>query len=187
MKSKVIAVTGCIGSGKSEVVQYLRKLGYATLDCDVLAREVSERAEVAQQVSKLLGAEFVRNGQLDRRAIRDKVFADEGLLKRYNAIFFGEVKSLLSQRIAELSSDKYIFVEISVFDAFEYAWDGVWLIDSSEVERKHRVILRDNTSQQSLDNILRSQRICTDYTLRIANDGSIDELKIKVENALKQI
>lgn len=185
MRSKVIAVTGGIGSGKSEAVRYLQGLGYATLDCDALAREVSERTEVVEQVNELLGAEFVCNGHLNRRAIRDKVFADEGLLNRYNAIFFGEVKRLLLQRIAELSSAEYVFVEISVFDAFEYAWDGVWLIDSSEVERKQRVLLRDSASQQSLDNILRRQRICSDYTLRITNDGSIDQLKAKVDNALQ--
>ena len=46
MKSKVIAVTGGIGSGKSEVLKYLSSLGYFTVDCDVLAKEVSARAEI---------------------------------------------------------------------------------------------------------------------------------------------
>ena len=185
MKSKVIAVTGGIGSGKSEVIGYLRCLGYPTLDCDVLAREISSRPEVVEQVRNLLGSAFVDNGQLNRKAIKDKVFSAEDLLEQYNAIFFGEVKNLLEKRLADLADNKYVFVEISVFDAFEYPWDEVWLIDSSELERKQRVTARDGISQKTLDDIVWRQRICTDYTLKIVNDGSLENLKIKVDNALK--
>ena len=70
MTSKVIAVTGGIGSGKSETVRYLRTLGYNALDCDVLAREVSLRPETAEKVVKLLGDGFVAGGRLDRKKIQ---------------------------------------------------------------------------------------------------------------------
>lgn len=187
MTSKIIAVTGGIGSGKSEVVRYLRSLGYQTIDCDLLAREISTRPKVVEQVRALLGAEFAENGQLNRKAIRDKIFADGDLLKQYNAIFFCEVKHLLDERIAALHNERYVFVEVSVFDAFEYPWDEVWLIESNELERKRRVILRDGTSQQNVDDILKRQRICSVYTLKIVNNGNLEELKIKINNALKTL
>lgn len=186
MKSKVVAITGGIGSGKSEVSRYLRCLGYQTLDCDELARKISTRPEVVEQVRNLLGAAFVNNGQLNRKAIRDEVFSAEDLLNSYNAIFFGEVKRLLTRCLAELSDNEYVFVEISVFDAFDYPWDEVWLIDSSEPERKQRVAARDGTSQQTLDDIMCRQHICTNYTLKIVNDGSLASLRLKVDNALKR-
>lgn len=185
MKNKVIAITGGIGSGKSEVTKYLQSLGYATLDCDALAKEISTRPQVVEQVRRLLGDEYISDGQLNRKAIRDKVFSAEDLLEQYNAIFFCEVKSLLCKRLEDLSDNKYIFVEISVFDAFEYPWDEVWLIDSCEHERKQRVVARDGISQQTLDDIVWRQHICADFTLKIVNNGSLSNLKIKVDNALK--
>ena len=59
MKRKVIAVTGGIGSGKSTVINILRRAGYATIDCDELAREVAEYPEVAENVRNLLGDGYV--------------------------------------------------------------------------------------------------------------------------------
>ncbi|MDE7454273.1 MAG: dephospho-CoA kinase, partial [Clostridia bacterium] len=73
MTSKVVAVTGGIGSGKSEVMRYLNSLGYSTLDCDKLAMEVATRPNVLEQVTDLLGEGYVVNGQLDRKAIRSRV------------------------------------------------------------------------------------------------------------------
>lgn len=183
MTSKVIAVTGGIGSGKSEVCRYLQSLGYITLDCDVLARNESTRADTIERVRLLLGDEYIVNGQLNRAAIRDTVFADESILSKYNAIFFDEVKTLLSKHLAELEG--VVFVEISVFDAFDYPWDEVWLVESASETRIDRAITRDGSSRKTVENILSCQRICEKYTLKIENNGSLSELKSKVDNALK--
>ena len=143
MKSKVVAVTGGIGSGKSEVIKYLQNLGYATIDCDMLAKEIATQRQVVDKVGQLLGNEYIVNGQLNRSAIRDKVFADEKLLKRYNAIFFDEVKRLLDERIFLLNSYRYIFVEISVFDAFDYPWEEIWCVEADSKTRIGMTIARD--------------------------------------------
>lgn len=184
MKNKIIAITGGIGSGKSEVLKYLRYLGYETLDCDVLAKEVACRIQVVEQVRKLLGDEYVTDGQLNRKAIRDKVFADKDLLKKYNAIFFAEVKKLLDERIAMLGGKSVVFVEISVFDAFDYAWDEVWLIEADAETRINRAITRDKSTRQVMENIILAQNVCKVFTRRITNNGSVDELKKQVDNAL---
>lgn len=183
MTSKVIAVTGGIGSGKSEVCNYLHSLGYQTMDCDELAREVSESVEVVEQVRKLLGDEYIVNEQLNRVAIRDKVFADESILMKYNAIFFDEVKKLLVERLSKLEG--IVFVEISVFDAFNYAWNEVWLVESVAETRIDRAICRDCSSRETVEAILSRQRICSEFTLKIKNDGSLSELKNQVDKALK--
>ena len=185
MTNKVIAITGGIGSGKSTVIEILRELGYSTLDCDRLAREVSEQPEVAEEVRALLGGEYVSDGKLDRRAIREKVFTDEALLSQYNAIFFARVRRILEERLA--SADGTVFVEISVFDAFDFPWDGIWLVESSVDERKRRVIVRDGVSENNVFNVMSRQRICSDYTLKIINDGDITELKRQVATAVKEI
>lgn len=190
MKRKIIAVTGGIGSGKSAVICILRNMGYDTLDCDDLAREVSARADVVERVGNLLGSEFVTNGRLNRSAIRSKVFADSEILQRYNGIFFGETRKLLSERIDGLNrraaDNSPIFVEISVFDAFTFDWDAVWLVECGLSERKRRVMERDGVSAQNVDDVISRQKICSEYTLTIVNDGSLELLETSVENALEQ-
>lgn len=187
MKNKVIAITGGIGSGKSEVIKYLRSLGYATIDCDALAKEISTRPAIVENVRQLLGDEFIVNAQLNRKAIRDTVFADKRLLQQYNAIYFAEVKKLLDERVAQLSNSKCVFVEISVFEAFDYLWDGVWLVDADEVTRVERAIARDGSSHETLLNIVSSQRICSDYTLSLNNNGTLDDLKRQVDRAISEL
>ncbi len=192
MTSKVIAVTGGIGSGKSETVRYLRTLGYNALDCDVLAREVSLRPETAEKVVKLLGDGFVAGGRLDRKKIRGKVFADEALLSQYNKIFFDGVKTLLDERLSVLkenfkpndSGKNIIFVEISVFDAFDYPWDGVWLVESNLQTRLNRAQKRDGVSLESLNDIVKRQNICDNYTVKFTNDGDLQSLYAQIDLAL---
>lgn len=182
MRNKVVAVTGGIGSGKSEVCRYLRSLGYQTLDCDALAREVSTRAETVEQVRKLLGDEYVFDGQLNRAAIRDKVFADEGTLKQYNSIFFEKTKKLLTERLSELNG--IVFVEISVFDAFAYQWDEVWLVEADREIRINRAALRDGSARQTVENIVSIQCVCDKYTFKIVNNGNLQDLKSNIDAAL---
>lgn len=184
MKRKVIAVTGGIGSGKSAVISILQSAGYNTLDCDELAREVSLRPEVAEEVRRLLGDGYVSNGKLNRRAIRDKVFSDGELLARYNAIFAERTRRLLDERLQEYSG--CVFVEISVFDAFPFPWDEVWLVTSNVSERKRRVMERDGVCENGVDEIMSRQNICSVYTLEIVNDGGLDGLRNRVMSALAQ-
>lgn len=187
MKSRLVAVTGGIGSGKSEVIGYLRSLGYATIDCDALAKDVACRKQVVEQVRDLMGYEYVADGQLNREAIRNRVFFDESLLKRYNAIFFCEVKKLLDERIAALNGERVVFVEISVFDAFEYPWDDVWLVEADDDIRIDRALARDKTSRETLQCIMSRQNKCTSFTLKITNNGTVPDLKKHIDDAVKNI
>lgn len=186
MRNKVIAVTGGIGSGKSVVIGYLQSLGYVTLDCDVLAKEISCRSQVVEQVAKLLGDEYVVNGRLNRKAIRDIVFANKELLQKYNNIFFPEVKKLLDERISKIGKE-LVFVEISVFDAFDYRWDEVWLVEADKETRLNRTAVRDGTSINTLENLFSCQNVCADFSRKIVNNGTIETLKKQVDENLTLI
>lgn len=187
MKSKLIAVSGGIGSGKSEVIKYLRSLGYATLDCDVLAKEAACRTNVVEQVRCLLGDEYINKGQLNRKAIRGKVFADEVLLRKYDNIFFSEVKSMLDERLKKLGNENAVFVEMSVFDAFDYPWDEVWLVEADDETRIKRAIARDKASRKTIENIIAHQNVCIPFTFKILNNGAIKDLERQIDNALLRI
>ena len=182
MKRSVVAITGGIGSGKSEITRFLREMGYATVDCDELARQIADEPDVIAAVEALLGGDCVTNGAINRKKVREIVFSDGELLKKYDEIFFSRVKQRLNETID--STDGAVFVEIAVFGAFEFRFDEIWLVKSDESNRVFRVTNRDGVSKQSVLNVMSRQRYEGDFTRVFINDGSIDELKTQVLAAL---
>lgn len=183
MKRRLIALTGRIGSGKSAVAAILRQLGYDTVDCDDLAKQVATQREIVDRVERLIGVESVENGQLNRKYIRETVFKDANLLKTYQQIFFDGVRALLVEKLATLQDAQAVFVEIPVLDAFEMDWDEVWRVEASQRLSVARVVARDGVSAESVTDTLARQS-AYDCTRVIVNDGSLDELTAAVKNAL---
>lgn len=191
MKRKTIAVIGGIGSGKSQVRHILAEAGYNTLDCDKIARDVSNQPQVLSAVKDLLGDKaLLPDGTLNRRYIRSVVFADPDITNRYTAIFSQAVKDALGDALARL--DGTVFVEVSVADSFRYKWDERWFVRAPDETRIKRVTSRDKVSIKNVLEIMARQS--SDKYLGdvvIDNDGTLEELKVKVlaaaENETKSV
>lgn len=82
-----IGLTGGIGSGKSTVAKIFSTLGIPVFDADAAAKSIMVRDnDLQQKIIQLFGAEAYVNGSLNRKWIADKVFTDEFLLEKLNAI-----------------------------------------------------------------------------------------------------
>ena len=184
MKRKVIAVTGGIGSGKSEVCAVLRSEGFVTVDCDELARQIADDMQVIAAVEQLLGSDCISNGAINRKKVRETVFADEKLLVAYSNIFHGRVKDRLNEQIKRANGT--VFVEIAVIDAFDFHFDEIWLVESDAQTRIYRVTARDKVSAENVEHIINRQRYQTAYTRTLVNNGSFKQLRKQVLLALKQ-
>lgn len=182
---KIVAITGGIGSGKSSVTQFVKDLGYKTIDCDQIAKQVADDKEILKNIKFLLGEQAVDGDKLNRKYVRSVVFKDANLLSNYNKIFADAVKTRLQEQVSDTKED--IFVEISVFDLFDFAFDEVWLVKASEETRISRVVCRDGTSEQNVKNIINSQHLPKNPTLTITNDGSLQELQSQVVLAIKNL
>lgn len=183
MKRKVIALTGYIGSGKSCVARILRQWGYKTVDCDAIARQIADEPHVIAAIGELLGDEYVRDGRLDRSAIRQRVFADSELLDKYQSLFFDKVRVRLQQIVAE--TDGTLFVEIPVLDAFRFDWSEVWRVECSRDEILRRVAARDGVNAESIAATLSAQKPCSTPDRIITNNGTLAELEQTVDAALR--
>lgn len=182
MKRNAIALTGGIGSGKSAVGNYLRENGFVVIDCDKLSRQISTEPQVLQQVAQLLGDDFVVNGELNRAKIRNVVFADKILHQKYSQIFFQRIKQLLIQTMEQTNG--VVFVEIPLMDAFQMDWQQIWLVERDVQSRVDSVTKRDNVSAQNVLDIISKQQAITNYTVKIDNNGTLDELYKQVETLL---
>lgn len=182
MKRKVVALTGKIGSGKSTVAKILAEKHFPVVDCDRLSRQVAQDKNVLLQVENLLGAKSVVDGKLNRKFVRETVFADENLHERYSAIFWNRIKQLLDEKISQ--TEGLVFVEIPVIAAFEYHWDEIWCVESSVDDIVRRVTARDGVNEENVLSVLKMQNTCP-ATKTISNNGTLDELQIAVERALQ--
>ena len=183
MKRNAIALTGGIGSGKSAVGNYLRTNGFVVVDCDQISRQIATEPQVLQQVEKLLGDGFVVDGQLDRAKIRNVVFADKVLHQKYSQIFHNRIREVLMDTIEQ--SNGVVFVEIPLIDAFDFGWHQIWLVERNLQTRVDAVVKRDGVSAQNVLNIVSKQQIATNYTQKIDNNGTLDQLFAQVDNLLQ--
>lgn len=76
--TKVIGLTGGIGSGKTTVTQILKDSGLPIIDTDILARQVVEPKSIAlKQIRQKLGKDNINtDGTLNRALLRQRIFND---------------------------------------------------------------------------------------------------------------
>ena len=80
MDKKVIVITGPIGSGKSEVLSIINRLGYKTVDLDVVSGDILLNEESKDFVSKNFPSSLV-NGNISKENIAEVVFSDKTKLE----------------------------------------------------------------------------------------------------------
>jgi dephospho-CoA kinase len=99
----IVGITGIIGTGKSTLSGMLRDKGFPVIDIDELGREASRDKEVLGAVEGALGGGFIKDGALDRAAMKDLVFRDAGALRVVEGIIHPAVHAALCKALAELS------------------------------------------------------------------------------------
>ena len=99
---KLIGLTGGAGSGKSTVAAMLLELGAVVVDADEATHAVYEPGTPGfDAVVREFGAEYVRDGLIDRARLGALVFGDEDARRRLNAIVHPLVREWMAARTAE--------------------------------------------------------------------------------------
>ena len=190
-----IAVTGGIGSGKTQVTNYLISKGFTVVDADKMSREMtSAGGKAIPYIREHFGPEFIlEDGSLDRAKMRDLVFKDP---RKKSILEEGTTKVVLEdieaiKREREASNDKALFFDIPLLfeTGSESDYDAVWVVTADYDIRKARVMARDGIDANIIDLIMDSQDgeekkvERADYV--IYNNGTLDELMESVDLALK--
>jgi dephospho-CoA kinase len=185
----LVALTGGIASGKTAVSDRLAELGAAVIDTDLIAREVVEPGQPAlSEIAEAFGAKLITpEGNLDRRALREIVFADPGARKRLEAILHPRIVERVQQGIEQHTDAPYIvlvvplLIETGLFKDAEH----IVVVDVPEQTQIDRLTRRDGISPAQAQNILaaqatRQQRLAH-ATHVLDNTGSLEELLEQVD------
>ena len=191
---KTIAITGGIGSGKTEVTNYLTSKGYTVIDADRMSREMtSAGGKAIPYIRENFGPEFIsEDGSLNRAMMRDLVFKypskkkllEEGTTK----VVLEDIEAIKRERAA--GNDAALFFDIPLLfeTGTENDYDAVWVVTADYDIRRSRVMSRDNIDSTIIDLIMDSQEGEDSKASRadcvIYNNGSLEDLKIAVDKTL---
>ena len=169
----VIALTGGVAAGKSAVTRRFEALGVPVHDADVAAREVvAPASEGLAEVVATFGPEALApDGQLDRAAMRRRVFADPAARRKLEAIIHPRVRAWLRERaLAEDAPYCLLAIPLLAENIAQYRWvDRVLVVDAPESVQLARLIARDDVDETLARRMIAQQATRADR-LALADD-----------------
>lgn len=165
MKMRFIGITGGVGAGKSEILQYIRK----HYKCEIyLADEVAHLVKEPgtkcfSQLVELLGTDIVgENGQIDKAVMAEKIFSDDNVLRQVNAIVHPAVQEYLLDKLEqarEMGKVELFFVEAALLLETGYGSlvDEMWYIYADKATRAERLRTVRGYSEEKIERIMGSQ------------------------------
>lgn len=182
--SRIIAITGGIGSGKSIVSRLLNVMGFPVYDCDSRAITVIQHdCEVKNRLIRLLGEKtYDATGHYDRAWVGQQVFGNPQLLQQVNAIVHPAVMRDLNQWQEECQELPAVFVETALLrqSGLGEKVDRIWRIVAPEQLRIARVQQRNSISREAVVQRIDAQNQKEkpyDNEVTIVNDGCTPVMK----------
>lgn len=147
----VVALTGGIAAGKSAVSRRFEALGIQVHDADVAAREViAPGSEGLAAIAAHFGSDVLdATGQLDRAAMRQRVFGNDAERRALEAITHPRIRAWLHERVLN-DHGPYCILAIPLFaeNHDHYRWvDRVLVVDVPESLQLQRLLQRDGIDE----------------------------------------
>jgi len=156
-----IGITGCIGSGKSTVVEIFAQLGIPVYNADFRAKFLMEKSPtVIAKIKNLFGDHaYKADGILNRKFIADKVFSDTALLTQLNEIVHPAVFTDFEEWCNTFTDKKYVVKEAALmFESISHTQlDKIIVVTAPEVLRINRTIKRDHVSSEDVIKRMKNQ------------------------------
>jgi len=188
LKTPVIALTGGIGSGKSEAAKQFAKLGVPVVDTDVIAHELTAVGEpMLIDISRIFGTDFLTaDGALNRPKLRAHVFENPAERLKLESLIhpaiYGRALSQLADNENKLHPAYQILVVPLFFENNRYdtVAHKTLVIDCNESLQIKRAMARSNLTETEVKAMMDAQ-VTRATRLHLAdevieNNGSLAEL-----------
>ena len=183
----VVGLTGGIGSGKSAAADEFAKLGATVVDTDAIAHELTQKdAAAVADIERIFGKDFISEGSLNRKRMRDHVFADPAAKRSLEALLHPMIRAESARRIAAATGPYVVHVVPLLIESPDYRSrvDRLLVVDCPEETQIERVRARSGLSEPEVRAIMRGQisrteRLAAAHDV-IENGGSRDALRNQV-------
>lgn len=158
--TKIIGLTGGIGSGKSTVANYIASKGIPVYIADDEAKRLMELDEAKQKIQSLFSESIFNKDQtLNRKRIAELVFNNPSKLQELNAVVHPLVHQHFKNWVKEHENFSFVIKEVAIL--FETGGnkqcDKVILITAPEDLRIERACNRDNVDRETVLNRMKNQ------------------------------
>ncbi|MFV5689813.1 dephospho-CoA kinase [Flavobacterium sp. ZT3R25] len=178
--TKIIGLTGGIGSGKTTIANYFQSFGIPVYIADDEAREIMQSAAIIEAIKKVFGNYIFENNVLNREKLAEIVFNDPEKLKELNKIVHPAVKRHFDQWVLQHTAAPYVIYEAAIlFESGGYKNCDLIITITAPVEaRIQRVMERDKTTRELV--LKRMQAQWTDGQRISKSDFVIENTSIEV-------
>ena len=179
-----IVITGPIGSGKSEALKIIKKLGYLTVDLDVISNEILEGDEGI----KFLNSNFpdcINENSIDRTRLANIVFKNKNQLKILENFLHPKVQEKLISILEK--NEGFTFIEVSAPKSIIDLFKCIVIWSPKEVRIKR--LLDRGMDQEDITNRINNQP--NDewwYSIgTLLENNKIGDLENKLNNEIQKL
>ncbi|WP_291099974.1 MULTISPECIES: dephospho-CoA kinase [unclassified Flavobacterium] len=172
--TKIIGLTGGIGSGKTTVANHFMAAGIPVYIADDEARKIMQSAEIINEIKKTFGNTIFENDILNREKLAGIVFSNPDKLKQLNAIIHPAVKKHFGGWILDHKNSPFVIYEAAIlFESGSYKdCDLIITVTAPLESRIQRVLQRDKTTRE---NVLKRMDIQWNDNQRISKSDYVIE------------
>ncbi|WP_026706413.1 dephospho-CoA kinase [Flavobacterium soli] len=183
--TKIIGLTGGIGSGKTTVARRFQALGVPVYIADLEAKKIMELSSTLQKITDEFGDSILDNQILNREKLANIVFKNPQKLQKLNSIIHPLVKEHFQDWVQKNKEANFVIKEAAIlFESGSYKdCDKIIAVTAPQEIRIRRVLERDNSDYESV-----MKRIENQWTdeMRIAKSDYIIE-NLELENTMNQV
>lgn len=193
-----IGMTGGIGSGKNQVAEMFKKLGFYTIDSDISSRKVMAKGGPAyEKIVSFFGSDILdEKGDILRKKLGDIVFNDKEKLKILENIVHPAIYEYERKERSKIygRDDKAVVIThaaLIIESGSIDKYDALIVISCPDSIQVERVIQRDNFTREKAENIVAHQ-MPNEERLKYAdfiidNSSSLDNLYEEVKRVYNLI
>jgi dephospho-CoA kinase len=194
----LLGVTGGIATGKSTVVEMLKKKGAPVIDFDLLARKVVEPDQPAwRDIVTYFGEQVLQEDRtLNRKKLADIVFRDLEKRKKLESFIHPRIYEEFARELEELiSKDPNAIIQVDIPLLIElnlqYMFHKVLVVYAPEEVQIKRLMERDGISREEAVNRLKAQLPIEEKVgyadFVIYNEGTLEETQKQVDELWEKL
>ena len=156
----VLGLTGGIGCGKTAVSNILEQLGITIVDADIIARQVVKPKSDGLNaiVSKFGQSILLRDGTLNRSALRERIFTNSADKEWLNNLLHPLIRNKIYNDLTAAKSPYVVLVAPLLFEnGLDKLCNRTLLIDIPQSVQIERTASRDNVSVEQVKAIIAAQ------------------------------
>ncbi len=188
--TKIIGLTGGIGSGKTTAANEFASHGIPIYITDQEAKKLMQTDHVLDQIRNEFGEAVFENGLLIRERLSEIVFKNSTKLEKLNSIVHPAVKRHFEEWLLEYKKEAYVIYESAIlFESGSYRnCDFVINVVAPLEIRIERVIARDKTTRKKVLERMKNQWNDEDKSSKsdfIIENSNMKALKLGIVKILK--